>query len=143
MVKIALVRIGDSPIKAFDNEGTTISGTNNISFKKEVPANDQTLNQQSQNIVITINRTQNPEQNPKIDIPNNNVVIELVDKAKVAYIVIASDGIENKEGFNKRIKDIFRDQNNLSSKEVINKALELSTDRDDRTMVVLKFLRNP
>ena len=95
------------------------------------------------NIVITINRTQNPEQNPKIDIPNNNVVIELVDKAKVAYIVIASDGIENKEGFNKRIKDIFRDQNNLSSKEVINKALELSTDRDDRTMVVLKFLRNP
>ena len=57
--------------------------------------------------------------------------------------MIASDGIENKEGFNKRIKDIFRDQNNLSSKEVINKALELSTDRDDRTMVVLKFLRNP
>lgn len=136
--KIALVRIGDSPIKAFDFEGTTISGTNNISFKKEVQASDEKLNKQSQNIIITINRTRNPKQTPEINIPDNRVVIELVDKAKVAYIAIASDGISEKKDFNKNISNILSNAGNLSSKEVINKALELSTDRDDRTMVVLK-----
>ena len=128
-------------VEAFDFEGTTIRGTNNISFKEEVQASDEKLNKQSQNIVITINRTQDPKQTPKIDIPNNNVVIKLVDKAKVTYIAIASDGISGKKDFNQKLSNILSNQNNLSSKEVINKALELSTDRDDRTMIVLR--KNP
>lgn len=136
--KIALVRIGDSPIKAFDFEGTNIIGTNNISFKSPDPESEEKLNSRRQNLAITIDRTKNPDQAPVIDIPNNNVVIELVDKAKVDYIAIASDGIGEKADFSQRITDIFDKKSPQSSKEVINEALKLSTDRDDRTMVVLK-----